>query len=260
MFKKAAFLVLLVLPFVACDKNDDDQAQQNTPVSVGFLHSFYEDAVDSSNFNTIQYTNGFGTSLSITRLRYLISQVSFTNQDGIKTIVKDYHLVDLSQDNSLTINDILLPPGAYNLKMRFGFTEATNTSSIYPDLNAASWNVPENLGGGYHYMQLEGRWLDPGDAPDEPYLYAYHTISAVQNPGPENTREDTSIEIDLGEITVTQGATQINVNMHIDQWFENPNLWNLSELNGLLMGNYTAQKMMQENGQNVFSLASNMGD
>ena len=91
-------------------------------------------------------------------------------------------------------------------------------------------------------------------------LYAYHTISAVQNPGPENTREDTSIEIDLGEITVTQGATQINVNMRIDQWFENPNLWNLSELNGLLMGNYTAQKMMQENGQNVFSLASNMGD
>ena len=117
MFKKAAFLVLLVLPFVACDKNDDDQAQQNTPVSIGFLHSFYEDEVSVSS-NTIQYTNGFGTSLSITRLRYLISQVSFTNQDGIKTIVKDYHLVDLSQDNSLTINDILLPPGAYNLKMR----------------------------------------------------------------------------------------------------------------------------------------------
>ena len=257
MFKKAAFLVLLVLPFVACDKGDDEQAQQNTPVSVGFLHSFYEAAVDSSNFNTIQYTNGFGTSLSITRLRYLISQVSFTNQDGIKTIVKDYHLVDLSQDNTLTINDILLPPGAYNLKMRFGFTEATNTTSVYPDLNAASWNVPENLGGGYHYMQMEGRYLD---TTDELFIYAYHTISAVQNPGPENTREDTSIEIDLGEITVPQGATQINVNMRIDQWFENPNLWNLNELNGLLMGNYTAQKMMQENGQNVFSLASNMGD
>ena len=257
MFKKAAFLVLLVLPFVACDKGDDEQAQQNTPVSVGFLHSFYEAAVDSSNFNTIQYTNGFGTSLSITRLRYLITQVSFTNQDGIKTLVKDYHLVDLSQDNTLTINDILLPPGAYNLKMRFGFTEATNTTSVYPDLNAASWNVPENLGGGYHYMQMEGRYLD---TTDELFIYAYHTISAVQNPGPENTREDTSIEIDLGEITVPQGATQINVNMRIDQWFENPNLWNLSELNGLLMGNYTAQKMMQENGQNVFSLASNMGD
>lgn len=260
MFKKAAFLVLLVIPFMACDKNEDDQVQQNTPVSIDFLHSFNEDAVDFSNFNTIQYTNAFGTSLSITRLRYLISQVSFTNQEGIKTLAKDYKLIDLSQDNSLAINDILLPPGAYNLKMRFGFTEATNTSSIYPDLNAASWNVPENLGGGYHYMQLEGRFLDPGDTPDEPFLYAYHTISAVQNPGPENTREDTSIEIDLGEITITQGATQINVNMHIDQWFENPNLWNLSELNGMLMGNYTAQKMMQENGQNVFSLASNMSD
>ena len=141
--------------------------------------------------------------------------------------------------------------------MRFGFTEATNTSSIYPDLNAASWNVPESLGGGYHYMQLEGRFLDPTN---EPFIYAYHTISAVQNPGPENTREDTSIEIDLGEITVTQDATQINVTMDINQWFENPNLWDLNILNGMLMGNYTAQKMMQENGQTVFSLETNTGD
>ena len=255
MFKKRFFLPILVMFFVACDKNDDQP--QNTPVSIDFSHSFNQQEIDRSNFNALDYTNGFGTTLSITRLRYLISQISFTNQQGIKTIVKDYQLVDLSQDNSLAINDILLPPGAYNLKMRFGFTEATNTSSIYPDLNAASWNVPESLGGGYHYMQLEGRFLDPTN---EPFIYAYHTISAVQNPGPENTREDTSIEIDLGEITVTQDATQINVTMDINQWFENPNLWDLNILNGMLMGNYTAQKMMQENGQNVFSLASNTGD
>ena len=255
MFKKRFFLPILVMFFVACDKNDDQP--QNTPVIIDFSHSFNQQEIDRSNFNALDYTNGFGTTLSITRLRYLISQISFTNQQGIKTIVKDYQLVDLSQDNSLAINDILLPPGAYNLKMRFGFTEATNTSSIYPDLNAASWNVPESLGGGYHYMQLEGRFLDPTN---EPFIYAYHTISAVQNPGPENTREDTSIEIDLGEITVTQDATQINVTMDINQWFENPNLWDLNILNGMLMGNYTAQKMMQENGQNVFSLASNTGD
>ncbi len=255
MFKKRFFLPILVMFFVACDKNDDQP--QNTPVSIDFSHSFNQQEIDSSNFNALDYTNGFGTTLSITRLRYLISQISFTNQQGIKTIVKDYQLVDLSQDNSLAINDILLPPGAYNLKMRFGFTEATNTSSIYPDLNAASWNVPDMLGGGYHYMQLEGRFLDPTN---EPFIYAYHTISAVQNPGPENTREDTSIEIDLGEITVTQDATQINVTMDINQWFENPNLWDLNILNGMLMGNYTAQKMMQENGQTVFSLETNTGD
>ncbi len=255
MFKKRFFLPILVMFFVACDKNDDQP--QNTPVSIDFSHSFNQQEIDSSNFNALDYTNGFGTTLSITRLRYLVSQISFTNQQGIKTIVKDYQLVDLSQDNSLAINDILLPPGAYNLKMRFGFTEATNTSSIYPDLNAASWNVPDMLGGGYHYMQLEGRFLDPTN---EPFIYAYHTISAVQNPGPENTREDTSIEIDLGEITVTQDATQINVTMDINQWFENPNLWDLNILNGMLMGNYTAQKMMQENGQTVFSLETNTGD
>ena len=250
MFKKAAFLVLLVLSFMACDKNDDDQAQQNTPVSVGFLHSFYEDEVSVSS-NTIQYTNGFGTSLSITRLRYLISQVSFTNQDGIKTLVKDYHLVDLSQDNSLTINDILLPPGAYNLKMRFGFTEATNTSSIYPDLNAASWNVPENLGGGYHYMQFDGKYKDTNNLNAN---FNYHVIRAVDRTEPMNLKfEDTSFTVDLGSIEIKENAS-IEIKMNIAEWFKNPNTWDLNTLNSELMANFEAQKLMNANGKTVFSL------
>ena len=252
MPNKNLFLLLLVVCFAACETNDD--LTKNTSVSIDFSHRFNQQAVTSNNFNALQYTNGFGTTLSLTRLRYLISEISFTNQQGIKTLVKDYQLIDVGENTGMLIDGITLAEGTYSLNMRFGFSETANTSSIYPDLNAASWNVPQMLGGGYHYMQMEGRFLDINN---QESIYAYHTISAVQNPGPDNIREDTSIELTLGEINITQDAIQINVTMDIDQWFENPNLWDLNLLNGMLMGNYTAQKLMQENGQTVFSLQTN---
>ena len=252
MLNKNLFLLLLVVCFAACETNDDPI--ENSSVSIDFSHRFNQQAVTSNNFNALQYTNGFGTTLSLTRLRYLISEISFTNQQGIKTLVKDYQLIDVGENTGMLIDGITLAEGTYSLNMRFGFSETANTSSIYPDLNSASWNVPQMLGGGYHYMQMEGRFLDYNN---QESIYAYHTISAVQNPGPDNIREDTSIALTLGEINITQDAIQINVTMDIDQWFENPNLWDLNLLNGMLMGNYTAQKLMQENGQTVFSLQTN---
>ena len=42
--------------------------------------------------------------------------------------------------------------------------------------------------------------------------------------------------------------------MNLAEWFKNPNTWALNEFNTGLMGNYTAQKRMNENGQSVFSV------
>jgi hypothetical protein len=42
--------------------------------------------------------------------------------------------------------------------------------------------------------------------------------------------------------------------MNIAEWFKNPNLWDLNVLNTVLMPNFDAQKMMSENGRNVFSV------
>ncbi|MGK0385835.1 MAG: hypothetical protein ACI849_000440 [Patiriisocius sp.] len=251
--KNIALLFFMVAILVACNDNDDDQTTQNTTVNLNFLHNFDGESINNTNFNNIEYTNAFGTELSFTKLRYLITDVTFTNQANIATKVTDFKLVDVTENTGTSIDGSSLPTGTYKIKIRFGFKQSENISNIYPDLNAASWNVPDMLGGGYHYMQMEGRYIDTNN---EPFIYAYHTISAVQNPGPDNAREDTSIEIDLGTINIEGASTTINVNMNIAEWFKNPNVWNLNELNGMLMGNYTAQKLMEENGQNVFSLGN----
>ena len=49
---------------------------------------------------------------------------------------------------------------------------------------------------------------------------------------------------------------EINVVMHIEEWFKNPNTWDLNLYNQMLMPNSTAQILMSENGQNVFTLES----
>ena len=44
--------------------------------------------------------------------------------------------------------------------------------------------------------------------------------------------------------------------MNIAEWFKTPNLWDLNELNQMLMPNTSAQIVMYQNGQNVFNLVS----
>jgi hypothetical protein len=136
--------------------------------------------------------------------------------------------------------------------MRFGFTEAENTSEAYTDLNLVSWNVPAPLGGGYHYQQLDGKFInDIGiESP-----FNFHTISAPTNAMAEDvTREDTSILINIGAVTIDGNNTTIAIKANIAEWFKNPNTWNLNTLNTKLMGNNMAQLMMEANGQNVFTL------
>jgi hypothetical protein len=58
--------------------------------------------------------------------------------------------------------------------------------------------------------------------------------------------------VDLGAITI-ETAVEINVVMHIEEWFKTPYSWDLNVYNQMLMPNSEAQILMYQNGQNVFS-------
>jgi hypothetical protein len=129
-----------------------------------------------------------------------------------------------------------------------------NIDGAYTDLNSASFNVPlAALGGGYHYMQFDGKYTN-GTVTDAPFNY--HNIRAV-NPGmpPVFPNQETYINVDLGPTTITKN-TSFEIKMNVAEWFKTPNTWDLNTLNQVLMPNASAQKLMNENGQNVFSLGS----
>ncbi len=237
--------------FTSCNKDKDVSQVQ---ITFKFSHNWDGTAVSNANFNSIIYTNANGEDLSITKLRYLISKITFEKSSGETFILDGYNLVDVTNNTNQSFTTITtIPDGDYSkVSFTFGFDNDDNYNENYIDLNSASWNVPELLGGGYHYMQLEGKFIDNTTTETG---YAYHTIRAVDNSGATQVFQDTFFEVDLGAVNITNNAT-FNIEMNIAEWFKNPNTWDLNVLNQMLMPNSSAQIMMYENGQNVFNLES----
>ncbi|WP_055447105.1 MbnP family protein [Lacinutrix mariniflava] len=255
-----ALLLCSTLAFTSCGEDLDDNLVLKTEAETtfNFTHNWDETEVTSASFDSIQYLNQNGDSLSIEKLRYLISDITFS-REGEEDIVLDiYNLVDVTNSTNLSFSpETKIPLGQYtNVSFTYGFDDEDNIENAYPDLNSENWEVPNiqmfgNIGG-YHYMQLEGRFINNAD---EETTYAYHNIRAADGMATPITTQDTSIQVNLGAITITNDIT-FQVKMNIAEWFQNTYQWDLNTWNSSLMGNFDAQLRMNENGQNVFSLGT----
>lgn len=251
MMKKNFYVLLVgVILFSGCSSSDDNQVVQTFP-SFRFTHNWDGQNVTNADFDVIQFTTANGDNLSIERLRYVISDVTFTSPSNQVLVIDNFNLVDVTNNTDLVYPLVsAVPAGTYNVSFTFGLDNEDNAEN-YAWLNSASFNVPEMLGGGYHYMQMDGRFINSGM---QEQGYNYHAIRAVDNPGPNPTfPQDTFFNVNLGSITITEG-TEIEVKMNIAEWFKNPHEWDLNIFNQMLMPNSAAQILMFENGQSVFSL------
>lgn len=249
--KKIVFLcIALSILFLACDNNSDDR---EINLTFTFNHFWETTPITLNDFNEIKFINKNGDVLSLERLRYVVSNLTITNENGVVSTFKDYNLVDVTNNSGLSfaLSENITTGTYQNIAFTFGFKDDDNIDGAYQDLNIANFNVPTMLGGGYHYMQFDGKYLNSNnqEAP-----FNYHAIRAVDRSNPDNLQfEDTSFTVNLGEITITESA-EIIVKVDISEWFKNPNTWNLNELNTVLMPNFNAQKLMNANGKSVFSL------
>ena len=235
------FLCIPIFIFSSCTSEEE-----NINITLNFTHDWDGVEITDKDFNELKFTNANGEKVSIENLRYLISNISLV--DG-----KNYHLVNFTENTGTSIKVSDLTEGNYALSFRFGFSDEDNETGVYKDLNSVSFNVPGMLGGGYHYMQFDGKYRDNNN---EEAGFNYHTIRAVDKTDPDNLiLEDTSFEINLGTVSVSNN-TNIEVKVNLAEWFKNPNEWDLNELNTVLMPNFKAQKMMNANGKSVFSLGA----
>jgi hypothetical protein len=252
---KQYLILFLSLALFSCS-SDNDELIKDVSLKIKFSQNWDNTTIEQSDLSNTKFTNKLGTKLTIEKLRYLVSKITLTNGSNKATVFDGYKLVDLSDSESLTHDATLkISEGTYNLSMTFGFNNDDNyEAGGYQDLNSASWNVPDMLGGGYHYMQMEGKFLNKDI---EEQGFAYHVIRAVDNTDPANLKfEDTFFTIDLGVISIKNDATA-EIKMNVAEWFKNPNEWDLNDLNSMLMPNLEAQKLMYANGKSgVFSLGT----
>ncbi|MDH5400386.1 MAG: hypothetical protein OEX02_19685 [Cyclobacteriaceae bacterium] len=241
--------VSLLLTCFACEKEDPPAA--NYPLTFTFSHQVNGQALETNN---LAYTNAAGNTFSVEKLQYIISNIELVKANGDILLIDDYHFIDIADQASLSFSpDTTLSKGDYKgIRLTFGLNEDQNTSGVYPELNALSWSWPDMLGGGYHFMKLEGKFEDNqgGISPFTTHMGTAREITATDTLFHAN-----HVELILPEKAFTVGgATAIELIMDLGRWYDTPRTWNLDTLAVMIMPNYMAQKTLHENAHNVLSV------
>ena len=246
--KMKILIIIVIIGLVSC--SSDDEKASDILISVTNSQNWDGENITASDLGTTEFINENGEILKIERLRYLISKVILTNSYGDEIEIGTYKLVDLADNNTLNYaTNIVIPPGTYTgISFVYGFNEEDNIDQAYLDLNTASWNWPEMLGGGYHFMQLDGTFTSPTNISTLPFNY--HNGTARISDG---VFEQNFIRVNADGLSIDSN-TNIDIKMNLAEWFKDPKTWDLNVLNTGLMGNYDAQRKMNENGQLVFSV------
>jgi hypothetical protein len=246
MLRRIPFLVVAVFALALGGGCGDESSG---PTGPGTLVINFDHTVDGTMLalNTGSYMNAAGNTYSVTRLRYVTSHFHLHPEDHndpeFESDDPHYRMEGDASTRSLTLTDV--PAGSYHeLSLVFGIPGADNVTDAYPDLDAVGFDWPSGMGGGYHYMQLEGNW-DAGTGG-----FATHT-------GPTGGMDfSIDISMDTNVVISTGETTTVTLYMNVNEWYANPNLYDFMDHDGPIMGNAATQALLQQNGANVFSIAS----
>ena len=140
------------------DASVDDGGCNYAPISNLKIH--FTQTVDGNPIilNQMIYTNQANDNYDVQTVRYLISDITLHADDGTSTLLDEVHYVDISIASSLILNIPEITNKNYNaISFTMGLNAIKNVTNLF--LNESffpAFALPEFLGGGYHYMQLEG--------------------------------------------------------------------------------------------------------
>ena len=253
---KARLLVILfVVVAMACSKRNE-KAEIDININ-------YEINGKPLVTDTLCYKNEVGNQFLITEIQWFLSNLELKNDSGDWTTLLQRDLLDTAVINrvfymdtnipeSQTLHTQPLPIGHYTaFRFTFGLDEADNQTGLFNDPPESEMFWPDVLGGGYHYMKLNGKYLNAEDrlAPlaihlgigqNEDFTEFYQNYFIVELPVDFNVKANTENQFDL--------------TMVIDNWFRNPHTIDFNEFGSHIMQNQTAQRLLNGNGEDVFRI------
>lgn len=230
-------VVVVAIGISACKKEENTEVQ----LSFRFNHFVKSEAVE---FDKIKYTNAFGNEYSVSTLKYFVSNITLHKSDGTTILFDDEHYVDARDNSTLEYTPAnKIAAGDYtSISFIYGIDSVKNKTGRYtnPPESLMEWPVP--MGGGYHYMKLEGKFDSTGMIKN----YQAHTGPAMGNPN--------YFEVNLtgSAFSCSCANVQIAIEMDIDKWWVNPNTLDLNDMS-MVMGNQEMQLKLKANGADVFS-------
>ena len=224
---------------VAASGCGDEGADEMGRVTIRFEHEVDGAVLD---LETGSYTNAAGNRYSVTHLEYILTEISLADAGGGSVDIAGHHYLNESCGGSRRLSADV-PGGSYSaLRFRFGIGGEANVTGGLPNrtaYNNMAW--PDNMGGGYHYMRLEGIYDDGGEV-----------ASFLSHTGPAGGG-DFSFPVELPiALEVDAGHWEIAVAMDVNSWFDEP-VYDFTGA-GAIMGNADAQVLHRDNGADVFTV------
>lgn len=222
--------------------------------SIHLNFSFVNDN-DSLRLDTCVYQNAAGNLYEVNDVQYFISKVMLVDDAGKTLDITDnqgIHYVDIRIPGTLCWNiSDEIPVNHYTeITFLFGLKGEQNTTGFFPNPPENNMSWPDVLGGGYHYMKINGRWIDKAGVRQP---FNLHTGKIATDSGfADNTF---TVTLPLKQFTVNKNSSsELNLQMNVNAWFTNPYLFDFNEFGGSIMQNREAQNVLRENGHNVFSM------
>ena len=235
-------LAVALIGFNSCKK--DKEIVKDVTFNVNFNHKVNNDLVE---MDTLLYTNAFGNKFSVSTIKYFISDIVLYKASGdIKIATAQYIDVRMPITTSLSVNAMVSEEDVFTgMSFIYGLNEARNFDGAFPNppANAMEWPIP--LGGGYHYMKLEGKHDSSGSIKN----FQCHT-------GPTNGNQYYKSFNSNKSFSVAGDSKSIDINMNIEKWFSTPNTLDLNDITRI-MGNESMQAKLEQNVTDVFTIEIN---
>jgi hypothetical protein len=247
-----------VLLVSSCKKDDGPEEEQSGKLTFAFRHQVNGNDIE---FDTMKYVNAAGNPYLVNEIQYFISDVTLYKNDGSQMVIDDWKDIwyvdtDLPDTWYWQMKDPI-PVGTYDsITFRFGISEEKNQSLMFVNPPESNMFWPEYLGGGYHYMKLNGKWRDP-----EGEMRPFNFHLGIGQIYDENDsiigfiHNDFIVHLKHSDFVVEKGKTvTFEVMMEVNEWFEDPNVFDFNYWGGDIMQNQQAMHTACENGHNVFSV------
>ena len=219
------------------------------------LHVLHE--VDGTPLvvDAMRYVNEAGNPYLVNEVQWFISNLELEDYNGDCVMLAETWYIDtnIPETHTLRVNDV--PLGSYRtLRFTFGLNDADNQSGAFSNPPESNMFWPDELGGGYHYMKLNGKYQNPDDllAPLAIHLGRGQNASLTEFYDNSFTIE-LPIELDVNKVYKGQ-ENSLGIVMNINKWFRNPNIYDFNIDGSAIMQNQDAQTKLKENGQDVFSI------
>jgi hypothetical protein len=213
--------------------------------------------------DTFLYINDAGNPFLVSEIQYFVSDVKLYKHNGDTVLldrIEDIHYIDtdLPETFKYSLQDSI-PVGEYSkISFIFGINKEKNKSMLFVNPPESFMFWPAYLGGGFHYMKLNGKWRNQED---KTKVFNFHLgIGQLYD---ENRKIESFVQ-NYKEVYLSNSAIQIrkdqnvdvSIQMEVNNWFSGPNTFDFNLIGGKIMQNQNAINMACENVNDVFTIVN----